>query len=210
MHPRSGRIGSWIRAPASSLPTVPATRLWRSSAGRGTEDICEPSKPTPGIISESSSRRSIKGSTLRRWMAATTPVAVSPPSRSFSKASRRGWRFFCLSRGAHSANCCRRRSPLVEKTTGASHRHSGGKTTGAATPCSKTEGWRGCTAAHAPASTRGCSHRPAPPRGLSSPPSPRQKAPQRRDGSTDPSGGQSPKILRKPPRRWPLARWSWG
>src|SRR5690349_13595340 len=28
MHPRSGRIGGWVRAPASSLPTVPATRLW--------------------------------------------------------------------------------------------------------------------------------------------------------------------------------------
>jgi hypothetical protein len=44
MHPRSGRIEGWVRAPASSLPTVPATRLWRSSAGRGTEDIYEPSK----------------------------------------------------------------------------------------------------------------------------------------------------------------------
>jgi hypothetical protein len=68
--------------------------------GRGTEDICEPSKSTPGAISESSSRRSVKGSTLWRWMAATTPMAVSPPSRSSCKASRRGWRFFCLSRGA--------------------------------------------------------------------------------------------------------------
>jgi hypothetical protein len=61
MHPRSGRIEGWVRAPASSLPTVPATRLWRSSARRGTEDICEPSKSTPGVISESSSRRSVKG-----------------------------------------------------------------------------------------------------------------------------------------------------
>jgi phosphoribosylanthranilate isomerase len=67
--------------------------------GRGTEDICEPSKSTLGVISESSSRRSVTGSTLRRWIAATTPTAVSPPSRSFYKASRRGWRFFCLSRG---------------------------------------------------------------------------------------------------------------
>jgi hypothetical protein len=100
MHPCSGRIEGWVRAPTSSLPTVLATRLWRSSAGRGTEDICEPSKSTPGVISESSSHRSIKGSTLRRWMAATTPAAVSPPSRSSCKASRRGWRFFCLSRGA--------------------------------------------------------------------------------------------------------------
>jgi hypothetical protein len=68
--------------------------------GRGIEDICEPSKSTPGVISESSSHRSVKGSTLRRWMAAATPSAVSPPSRSSYKASRRGWRFFCLSRGA--------------------------------------------------------------------------------------------------------------
>jgi hypothetical protein len=54
----------------------------------------------PGVISESSSHRSVKGSTLRRWMAATTPAAVSPPSRSSSKAFKRGSRFFCLSRGA--------------------------------------------------------------------------------------------------------------
>jgi hypothetical protein len=67
--------------------------------GEGAEDICEPSKSTPGVISESS-RRSVKGSTLRRWMVATTPAAVSPPSRSSCKASRRGWRFFYLSRGA--------------------------------------------------------------------------------------------------------------
>jgi hypothetical protein len=100
MHPRLGRIKGWVRAPASSLPTVPATRLWRSSAERGTEDICKLSKSTPGIIFESSNRRSVRGSTLRRWMAATTPVAVSPPSRSSCKASRRGWRFFCFSRVA--------------------------------------------------------------------------------------------------------------
>jgi hypothetical protein len=58
MHRRSGRIKGWVRAPASSLPTVPATRLWRSSVERGTEDICELSKLTPGIIFESSNRRS--------------------------------------------------------------------------------------------------------------------------------------------------------
>jgi hypothetical protein len=100
MHPRSERIKGWVRAPASSLPTVPATRLRRSSAERGTEDICEPSKSTPGIISESGNRRSVKGSTLRRWMAATTPAAVSPPSRSSYKASRMGWSFSCFSRVA--------------------------------------------------------------------------------------------------------------
>jgi hypothetical protein len=71
---------------------------------------------------------------------------------------------------------------------GASHRRSRGKTTGAATPCLKTQGWRGCTIVHAPASTGGCSHRPAPPCGLSFPLSSRKKAPRRRDGSTDPSG----------------------
>jgi hypothetical protein len=100
MHPRLGRIKGWVRAPASSLPTVPATRLQRSSAERGTEDICEPFKSTPGIISESGNRRSIKGSTLRRWMAATTPTAVSPPSHSSYKASRRGWSFSSFSRAA--------------------------------------------------------------------------------------------------------------
>ena len=64
--PRSGHIESWEKALASNFPTVPATRLWRSSVGRGSEDICEPSKSTPGVISQSGRRRSVKGSTLRR------------------------------------------------------------------------------------------------------------------------------------------------
>jgi hypothetical protein len=34
--------------------------------GRGSEDICEPSKSTPGVISQSGNRRPVKGSTLRR------------------------------------------------------------------------------------------------------------------------------------------------
>jgi hypothetical protein len=46
-HPRSGRIKGWEKAPASNFPTVPATRLWRSSVGRGSEDICKPFKSTP-------------------------------------------------------------------------------------------------------------------------------------------------------------------
>jgi hypothetical protein len=64
-YPHSGRITGWVRAPTSSLPTVPATRLQRSSAEREAEDICEPSKSTPGFISESCNCRSAKGSTLR-------------------------------------------------------------------------------------------------------------------------------------------------
>jgi hypothetical protein len=64
-YPRSGRIAGWLRAPASSLPTVPATRLRRSSAEREVEDIREPSKSTPGFIFESRNCRSAKGSTLR-------------------------------------------------------------------------------------------------------------------------------------------------
>jgi hypothetical protein len=40
---------------------------------REVKDIREPSKSTPGFISESRNRRSAKGSTLRRWIAATTP-----------------------------------------------------------------------------------------------------------------------------------------
>jgi hypothetical protein len=43
---------------------VPATRLRRSSAEREVEDIREPSKSTPGFISESRNRRSANGSTL--------------------------------------------------------------------------------------------------------------------------------------------------
>jgi hypothetical protein len=46
-YPRSGRITGWVRAPTSSLPTIPATRLRRSSAEREAEDICEPSKSIP-------------------------------------------------------------------------------------------------------------------------------------------------------------------
>jgi hypothetical protein len=67
---------------------------------REAEDICEPSKSTPGFISESCNRRSAKGSTLRRWMAATTPAAVSLSSLNFYKASRRGWSFSFFSRVA--------------------------------------------------------------------------------------------------------------
>jgi hypothetical protein len=89
-YPRSGHITGWVRAPASSLPIVPATRLRRSLVEREAEDICEPSKSTPDFISESGNRRSAKGSTLRRWMAATTPATVSPSSLNFCKASRRG------------------------------------------------------------------------------------------------------------------------
>jgi hypothetical protein len=101
--------------------------------------------------------------------------------------------FFVCRAGSRSASYRRRRSPLAEKTTGASCRHSGDTTTGAATLCSKTRGWRGCTVAPAPASTGGCSHQPAPPCEPFFPPSARQKAPQRRDGSTGPSGG-NPQI----------------
>jgi hypothetical protein len=55
---------------------------------REVEDIHEPSKSTPGFISESRNHRSAKGSTLRRWIAATTPAAVRPSSRNFCKAHR--------------------------------------------------------------------------------------------------------------------------
>jgi hypothetical protein len=65
-HPRSGRIKGWERAPASGFPNVMATRLWRSSTGRGSEDIRKPSKSASGVISQSGNRRSAKGSTLRR------------------------------------------------------------------------------------------------------------------------------------------------
>jgi phosphoribosylanthranilate isomerase len=60
---------------------------------REVEDIREPSKSTLGFISASRSRRSAKGSTLRRWIAAMTPAAVRPPSRNFYKACRIGWSF---------------------------------------------------------------------------------------------------------------------
>jgi hypothetical protein len=53
---------------------------------RGVEDIREPSKSTPGFISESHNRRSTNGSTLRRWIVATTPVAVRPSAWSFCRA----------------------------------------------------------------------------------------------------------------------------
>jgi hypothetical protein len=74
-YPRSGCIMGWLRAPASSLPTLPATRLRRSSVEREVEDIREPSKSTPDFIFASRNRRSAKGSTLRRGMAAMTPCS---------------------------------------------------------------------------------------------------------------------------------------
>jgi hypothetical protein len=157
------------------------------------------SKSTPGSISESRNRRSAKGSTLRRWIAATTPAAVKPSSRNFCKARRIGWSFSWFSRVAPSASYCRRRSPLVEKTAEASRRRSGDKTTSSATPCLKIQGRQGCTTAHARTSAGGCSHRPAPPCGPSSHPSTRRRTPRKRDGSTGPSEGQSPKTPRKPP-----------
>jgi hypothetical protein len=70
---------------------------------REVEDIREPSKSTPDFISASRNRRSAKGSTLRRWIAAMTPAAVSPPSHNFCKAYRIGWSFSWFSRVAPSA-----------------------------------------------------------------------------------------------------------
>jgi hypothetical protein len=98
-HPWSGRIKGWEKALGSGFPNAMATRPWRTSKGRGSEDIREPSKSASGVISQSGNRRSAKGSTLRRWMAAITPAAVSPPFRNASKALRRGSRFFYLSCG---------------------------------------------------------------------------------------------------------------
>jgi hypothetical protein len=99
-YPRSGRIAGWLRAPASGLPTVLTTRLRRSSAEREVEDIREPFESTPGFISASRNRRFAKGSTLRQWMAVTTPAAVRPTSRNFCKACRIGWSFSWFSRVA--------------------------------------------------------------------------------------------------------------
>jgi hypothetical protein len=83
----------------SDFPNATATRPSRTSKGRGSEDIREPSKSASSVISQSGNRCSTKGSTLRRWMASITPAAVSPPFCNASKALRRGSRFFCLSCG---------------------------------------------------------------------------------------------------------------
>jgi hypothetical protein len=99
-YPRSGRIAGWLRAPASGLPTILVTRLRRSSAEREVEDIRESSESTPGFISASRNRRSAKGSTLRRWIEATTPAVVRPASRNFCKAYRIGRSFSWFSRVA--------------------------------------------------------------------------------------------------------------
>jgi hypothetical protein len=160
---------------------------------REVEDIREPFKSTPGFISESRNRCSAKGSTLWRWIAATIPTTVRPSSRNFCKACRIDWSFSWFSRVAPQRQLLPAAVPLVEKTVEASRRRSGDKTTGSATPCSKTQGRQGCTVAHAPTSAGGCSHRPAPPYGPSSRPSMRRRTPRRRDGSTGPSEGQSPK-----------------
>jgi hypothetical protein len=84
----------------SSLPTVPAIRLRMSSVERGAEDIREPSKSTPSFISESRNHRSANGSTLRRWIAAMTPVAVRPLAWSFCRAWKMGCSFSWFSRVA--------------------------------------------------------------------------------------------------------------
>jgi hypothetical protein len=68
----------------SGFPNATDTSPWRTSKGRGSGDIREPSKSASGVISQSDSRRSAKGSTLGRWMAAITPAAVSPPFRNAS------------------------------------------------------------------------------------------------------------------------------
>jgi hypothetical protein len=78
-HPWSGRIRSWEKAWGSGFPNAADTRHCRASKGRGSGDIREPSQSASGVISQSDSRRSAKGSTLRRWMAAITPAAVRPP-----------------------------------------------------------------------------------------------------------------------------------
>jgi hypothetical protein len=88
--------------------------------------------------------------------------------------------------------------------TGASRRHSGDRTTGAATLYSRTQGRREYTATPATASAGGCSRRPALPRGPFSPSSVKQKAPRRRNESTSPNGGRSPSILHTPLQRWRL------
>jgi hypothetical protein len=67
---------------------------------REVEDIREPSKSTPDFISASRNRISARGSTLRRWIAVTTPAAVRPTSRNFCKACRIGWSFSWFSRVA--------------------------------------------------------------------------------------------------------------
>jgi hypothetical protein len=50
-HPRSGRIKGWEKALGSGFPNATATRPWRTSKGRGSEDIREPSKSASGVIS---------------------------------------------------------------------------------------------------------------------------------------------------------------
>jgi hypothetical protein len=79
---------------------------------RGVGDIREPSKLTPGFISESRNRRSTKGSTLRQWIVVTTPTAVRPSAWSFYRAQRRGWSFSWFSRVAPR----RQLSPAVVTT----------------------------------------------------------------------------------------------
>jgi hypothetical protein len=162
---------------------------------REVEDIREPSKSIPGFIFESHNCRSANGSTLQRWIAATTLAAVRPPACNFCRHGEWAGASPGSREWPPSASYRRRRSPLVENTAEASHRRSGYKTTGSATPCSKIQGRRGCTAMHAPTSAEGCSHQSAPPYGPSSRPSTQQKTPHRRDGSTGPVGVNPQKPL---------------
>jgi hypothetical protein len=86
---------------ASVQPPYHARYSSEEVVGReGVEDIREPSKSTPGFISQSRNRRSTNGSTLWRWIAAVTPAAVRPSAWSFCRARRMGWSFSWFSRVA--------------------------------------------------------------------------------------------------------------
>jgi hypothetical protein len=81
--------------------------------GRVTEDIRELSSSAPGFVLHSRSRRFARGSTLRRWKAATTPASVRPCSWSLFRASRRGCSLALFLRAAPSASCPPQRSQLA-------------------------------------------------------------------------------------------------
>jgi hypothetical protein len=54
----------------------------------------------PPASSPKAATAAANGSTLRRWIAATTPAAVRPSACNFYKARRMGWSFSWFSRVA--------------------------------------------------------------------------------------------------------------
>jgi hypothetical protein len=137
---------------------------------RGAEDICEPSKSTPRLHLRERQPPLCQREHPPAMDGGDYPRSGEPPiSQPLQGLQKRLEILLSLARGPptpvaaggshHSLRKRRKPSVVILEV----------KPPALPPPCSKTQGWRGCTAAHAPASTGGCRHRPAPPYGPSFP-----------------------------------------